>query len=82
MMIASTSALPSPGPPLLDREGRTRFEGWRDDWWSIRVEVGLAASVLADIREAEVLREGVGIVVVTDVAGFLALPSDGGLCYP
>ena len=70
-MIASTSALPSPGPPLLFREGKTRFWCWRDDWWSVRAEVGFVGSTLAGGREAEVLREGVGVVVVTDVAGFL-----------
>jgi hypothetical protein len=70
-MIASTSALPSPGPPLLDREGKTRFGGWRDGWWSARAEAGLAVSTPAGGREREVLREGVGVVVVTDVAGFL-----------
>ena len=70
-MIASTSALPSPGPPLLDREGKTRFWGLRDDWWSGRAEVGLVASAVAGGRGAEVLREEVGVVAVTDAAGFL-----------
>ena len=70
-MIASTSALPSPGPPRLDREGKTRFCSWRVGWWSVRPEVGLVAATLAGGWEAEVLREGVGAVVVADVAGFL-----------
>jgi hypothetical protein len=70
-MIASTSALPSPGPPRLDREGKTRFCGWRVGWWSVRPEVGLVVATLVGWWEAGVLREGVDIVVVADVAGFL-----------
>lgn len=69
-MITSTSALPNPGPPLLDREGRTRFWVWRDVWWSVRAEVGLVDSAVGGGREAEVLREEVGVVVAADVAGF------------
>jgi len=70
-MIASTSALPSPGPPRLDREGKTRFCCWRVDWWLLRPEVGLVVAALVGGREAEVLREEVGVVVVADVTGFL-----------
>jgi len=66
-MTASTSALPSPGPPRLDREGKTRFWSWRVGWWSVRPEVGLVVGGC----EAVALREGVGVVVLAKVAGFL-----------
>jgi len=81
-MIASTSALPSPGPPRLDREGKTRFWSWRVVWWSVRPEVGLVFAALVGGWEAEVLWEGVGLVAVADVAGFLPWAAEDTITGP